>query len=163
MVCLGSAQTNQANRLQSADTNFVMKAAQGGMAEVELGQLAATKGTNDKVRHFGQQMVDDHTKANDELKTVVSSKGITLPTSADAKSETAKKRLSNLSGAAFDKAYMQDMVSDHQKDVAEFQKEADHGADPDVKAFAQKTLPTLQKHLQMAQDALNAVKSEPSK
>ena len=158
-VCGAEAQKNEANRLvESSDRTFVSKAAQGGMAEVELGRLATERASNEKVKHFGQQMVDDHSKANEELKNVASNKGTQLPTSMDAQSQATLKHLSNLHGAAFDRAYIDDMVKDHQKDVADFQREAEHGTDPDVKAFAAKTLPTLQHHLQMAQDARSAVK-----
>jgi putative membrane protein len=136
----------------ASDQHFVTKAAQGGLAEVELGQLAASKGSNDAVKQFGQKMVDDHGKANDELKSVAQQKNITLPTEPDAKAKSEKARLEKLSGAEFDKAYMAHMVKDHKKDVAEFQKESTSGKDSDVKQWAGKTLPTLQSHLQMAQD-----------
>ena len=128
------------------------------MAEVELGNLGAQRGTNQKVKDFGQQMVTDHTKAGDELNTIASTKGVSVPAGLDSKSQATKQRLSSLSGAAFDRAHMEDMVSDHKDDIAEFQREANNGSDPDLKAFAQKTLPTLQHHLQMAQDGLAAVK-----
>jgi putative membrane protein len=97
-------------------------------------------------------MVDDHSKANDELKSIAASKGITLPTSLSAKEQATYDRLTKLSGAEFDRAYMKDMVEDHVKDVAMFEKEAKNGKDADVKAFADKTLPTLREHLQMARD-----------
>jgi putative membrane protein len=137
--------------LSAADRKFVRKAAQGGMAEVELGQLAAQKGSNDEVKQFGQRMVDDHTKANDQLKQVASSKGVDLPQDLDAKDKALKARLSGLSGAQFDKAYMSSMVKDHKKDVAEFQQESSNGKDSEVKSFASQTLPTLQDHLKQAQ------------
>jgi putative membrane protein len=158
------AQQNEANRLKSADRAFVTKAAQGGLAEVELGNLATQKdlttqkAANDKVKHFGQQMVTDHSKANDALKLIAVSEGITLPTGLDSKADALKTRLSGLNGADFDRAYMENMVKDHKEDIAEFQKEADHGTDQQIKEFALKTLPTLQHHLQMAQDALSEVK-----
>lgn len=135
----------------TADQTFVTKAAQGGMAEVQLGQLAKDHASSQAVKDFGQHMIDDHSKANDELKSLASQKSVTLPTDLDAKDKAVYDRLSKLNGAAFDKAYMRDMVSDHKKDIAEFQKEANSGKDPDVKAWASKTLPTLQSHLQMAE------------
>jgi putative membrane protein len=154
-----SAQQNSANRMtQEADSSFATKAAQGGIAEVELGKLATEHASNDSVKRFAQQMVDDHTKANDELKTLAAGKGMNLPATMDSKSQATKNRLSKLQGAAFDRAYMADMVSDHKKDVAEFQKEADSGSDSDMKAFASKTLPTLRQHLKMAEDAYAAAK-----
>ncbi len=140
---------------KSADSKFVMDAAKGGMAEVEMGKMAADKATNPDVKQFGQKMVDDHSKANDELKQVASAKGITLPSAVDPAQKAAMDKMAKLSGDAFDKAYVADMVKDHKKDVAEFQKEANGGKDPEVKAFASKTLPTLQEHLKMIQE-LNA-------
>jgi putative membrane protein len=142
----------KAAKAGGADHKFVVEAAQGGMAEVELGRLAAEKASSSDVKKFGQKMVDDHTKANDQLKSVASQKGITLPTQAGAKEKAEMERLSKLSGAAFDKAYMQHMTKDHHKDVAEFQKEANSGKDPDIKNFASQTLPTLQEHLRLAED-----------
>ena len=135
----------------AADEAWVMKIAKGGMAEVELGKLAAEKGSSDAVKQFGQRMVDDHSKANEELTRVVSSKGMTPPAALDAKHQAAMQKLSALSGEKFDKEYVKMMVSDHKKDVAEFQKEAGGGKDADIKAFASSTLPTLQEHLQMIQ------------
>ncbi|HTS61436.1 MAG TPA: DUF4142 domain-containing protein [Candidatus Acidoferrales bacterium] len=154
---VAAAQKNHENKMPSADGTFMTKAAQGGLAEVELGNLAVQHASDQKVKDFGQRMIDDHTKANDELKSIASQKGVTLPASVDSQSEAVKNRLSGLRGAAFDRAYMRDMVNDHRKDVAEFQKEADHGSDADVKAFAGKTLPTLQQHLKMAQETLSEV------
>jgi len=153
-----SSQANSANRMGSADQTFVTKAAHGGLAEVKLGTLATQKAANADVKAFGQQMVDDHSKANDELKQLASSKGITLPTDIDAKDQATYDRLSKLSGAEFDRAYMQHMVADHRTDVAEFRHESQSGADSDVKAWAAKTLPTLEHHLQMAESTDAKVK-----
>jgi putative membrane protein len=146
-----------ANRM-GADNTFVTKAANGGMAEVKLGTLATQKAANPDVKAFGQQMVDDHGKANDELKQLASSRGITLPTDIDAKEQAKYDRLSKLSGAEFDRAYMKEMVSDHRTDVAEFRHESERGSDADVKAWATKTLPTLEHHLQMAESTDAKVK-----
>ena len=137
---------------KSADSKFVMDAAKGGLMEVEMGRMAADHATNPDVKQFAQRMVTDHTKANDELKSVASQKGITLPTTLDASAKAKMDKMSKMSGAAFDKAYMDDMVKDHKKDVAEFRKEANGGKDSDVKGFASKTLPTLEEHLKMAED-----------
>jgi putative membrane protein len=123
----------------------------GGTEEVQLGQLAAQKGASDEVRQFGQKMVDDHTKANEDLMQVATGKGWTLPTSLDAKHQADVQKLSALTGDAFDREYVKMMVKDHKKDVGEFQKESARGADADVKSFATRTLPTLQEHLQMIQ------------
>jgi len=140
----------------NADNAWVMKAAQGGMMEVELGRMAATQASSDAVKQFGTRMVTDHSKANDELSQLASRKGITLPTSLDAKHQAMKDKLSKLNGAAFDKAYMDSMVKDHRTDVAEFRKESTSGQDPDVKAFATKTLPTLEEHLSLAEQTASS-------
>jgi putative membrane protein len=141
----------QSSGLTAADKKFVMAAADGGMAEVELGQLAVEKGSSDDVKKFGQRMVDDHSKANDQLKQLAASKGVDLPQDVSAKDKATKARLSKLSGDQFDKAYMADMVQDHKKDVADFKKESQSGKDTDIKNFASQTLPTLQDHLKQAQ------------
>jgi putative membrane protein len=135
----------------TADRKFMDKAAQGGMAEVEMGQLAEQNAQNPNVKAFGKRMVEDHTKANDQLKQLASQKGVALPTSLDAKEQATKNRLSKLQGAAFDKAYMKDMVADHQQDVAEFKKASSSAHDADLKNWASETLPTLQSHLQEAE------------
>jgi putative membrane protein len=136
----------------AADQRFMVEAAQGGMAEVELGKLAADKASNPDVKKFGERMVDDHGKANDELKTLAQNKNITLPTAIDARHKAVIDRLSKLSGDQFDRAYVQDMLRDHQKDVAAFRTESKSGKDADVKAWAGKTLPTLEEHLKLVQD-----------
>lgn len=118
-----------------------------------MGQLAKDHAQNQAVKDFGQRMVDDHTKAGDELKGIAQQKGMTLPTSLDAKDQATFDRLSQLNGAEFDRAYMADMVRDHKTDIADFKREADRGTDADLKAFASKTLPTLQEHLSMAEKA----------
>lgn len=126
---------------------FVAEAAKGGLAEVELGQLASTKATNPDVKAFAQRMVTDHSKANDELKALASQKNITLPTSIGAKEKAEYDKLSAMSGAAFDQAYVRAMLADHRKDVAEFTHQSTMSQDADVKAWAAKTLPTLKEHL----------------
>ena len=137
-----------------ADHHFAMEAAEGGIMEVELGRIAAQKATNPDVKSFGQKMVDDHGKANDELKSIASSKNITLPdeTTVRTKHKAMIDRLEKLSGAAFDRAYMADMVRDHVKDVAAFEHQSKSGKDTELKAFASKTLPTLQEHLKLARE-----------
>jgi len=104
------------------------------------------------VKKFGQRMVDDHSKANDELKTLAQQKNIPLPSGLDSKAKALQARLEKLSGAQFDRAYMQAMLADHRMDVSAFKKESTSGQDPDVKSWASKTLPTLEEHLKMAQD-----------
>lgn len=132
------------------DKKFAKEAAMGGLMDVELGKVATQKASSDAVKQFGQRMVDDHTKANDELKQVASQENMTLPTTLDKKHQEMVDKMSAMSGPAFDKAYMKDMVKDHEKDVKEFQNESQNGTDPNIKSFATKTLPTLQSHLESA-------------
>jgi putative membrane protein len=133
--------------MKSVDTHFAIKAAQGGMAEVKLGQLAADKASSPDVKAFGQHMMDDHTKANDQLKSIAQGEGITLPGDVNQKQQATYDRLSKLSGADFDKQYVKSMVMDHEEDVKDFRKEANSGKDEKIKSFASQTLPTLQQHL----------------
>src|SRR5947209_10188655 len=113
-----STSTGSGSGLSASDKTFIKKAAEGGLAEVQLGQLAAEKASSPDVKQFGQRMVDDHTKANDQLKQVASQKGVTIPDKLSAKDEATKARLEKLSGESFDHAYMKDMVTDHTKDVS---------------------------------------------
>jgi putative membrane protein len=147
----------QTHARANADHQFVMNAAKGGMAEVELGKMAAQKGTSEEVKRFGQRMADDHGKASEELRTLAQNKHITLPTNLDPKDKALRDRLSKLSGPAFDRAYMQAMVSDHVKDVSEFSRTSRTAKDEDVKSWAAKTLPTVQEHLRIARDGNRAV------
>jgi putative membrane protein len=148
----GQGKTSKgSSQLSASDKKFLKEAADGGLAEVELGQLAAEKASSSEVKKFGQRMVDDHSKVNDELKQLAASKGVDLPQEPSAKHKATKARLSKLSGQQFDKAYMDDMVKDHKQDVAEFRRESKFAKDPDVKNFAAKTLPTLEDHLKEAQ------------
>ena len=156
----GSRASSDSDKVARADRKFIETAAEGGMAEVQLGQLAAQKGQSDQVKQFGQKMVDDHTKANDQLKQIASTKGVTLPTDLKSADKREMDRLSKLSGAEFDREYMKHMVSDHKKDVSDFQKEAKSGKDAEVKSFASQTVPVLQQHLQLAQSTDAAVRSE---
>lgn len=145
------AQTSASTRstgkgtLGNADRRFVMSAIRGGRMEVELGQIASERGSDPKVKSFGQMMVKDHTDGDNQLEALAMQKGLKVP--ADKNKE---RQLSNLSGEQFDRAYARRMVADHQKDVAEFQKAAQSANDSDVKALAQKLLPTLQMHLEQA-------------
>ena len=141
--------------VSSAENKFATEAAQGGVAEVEMGQLALQKATSPEVKQFAQRMVSDHTQANQELMLLAKSEGMDLPFQVDAKHKSAMERLQGMYGTAFDTAYMQSMVQDHEWDVADFQKEAQSGSDSGLKAFAQKFLPVLQQHLQMAQSVIS--------
>jgi len=151
-------QTGMAN-MAAADHNFLMEAAMGGLMEVELGRVAAQQGTSEAVKTFGQRMVDDHSKANQELMNLAQGKGITLPTTLDEKHQKELTKMSALNGAEFDREYTKMMVSDHRKDVSEFEKESSRGMDADLKEFATKTLPTLQEHLKLAEALPGAPRS----
>jgi len=134
------------------DQAFVTEAAQGGMSEVQLGELAVKQASSKDVKAFGQHMVSDHSKANDELKQLAAKKKWDLPADVGAENKATMDRLSKLKGAAFDKAYMSDMVEDHVKDVAAFDTESKKGKDLDLRSWAAKTLPTLRHHLSMAKE-----------
>jgi putative membrane protein len=151
-----SSDSSSSSQLSPADKQFVKKAAEGGMAEVELGQLATQNAKSDEVKQFGQRMVDDHSKANDQLKQLAQQKGVDIPSELSAKDKAEKVHLAKLSGEQFDRAYMQHMVQDHKKDVAEFKKESTSAKDSDVKNWAAQTLPTLEDHLKQAQQVTSA-------
>jgi putative membrane protein len=144
--------------LSNDDKDFAMKAAQGNMAEVNGGNTAAQKGTSADVKTFGNRMVSDHGKALDELKQLAQTKGIALPSDVNAEQKAEADKLSKLSGSAFDKEYTDAMVKDHEKDAAEFEKASKTAQDPDLKAWAAKTLPVIQDHLKMAKAMKGKVK-----
>ncbi|PYO20251.1 MAG: DUF4142 domain-containing protein [Candidatus Rokuibacteriota bacterium] len=112
------------SKVARGDQHFMKEAAEGGMAEVQLGQLASQRASSDSVKQFGKRMADDHQKAADELKQLASQKGVALPTSLDRGHQRLYDRLSKLSGADFDRAYMKEMVKDHDRDVKAFRHEA---------------------------------------
>jgi putative membrane protein len=140
------------------DTGWVMNVAHDGMEEVDVGKLAVQKAQNPDVKRFAQRMVADHSKANDELKKLATTKGITLPAMSADEMKATKDRLSKLSGADFDREYMSMMVAGHDKAVAAFQEESADGSDPDLKAFATKTLPTLLEHQTLAKATRDKLK-----
>ncbi|MBO0695390.1 MAG: DUF4142 domain-containing protein [Verrucomicrobia bacterium] len=132
--------SNKSSSLSAQDKTFMKKAAKGGMMEVAMGSLAEQKGQSEDVKSFGKRMVTDHSKANDELKSIASQKGVTLP----SKEPTVKW--------TSDKTYMNMMVEDHQKDLAEFQEQAKTGSDPELKKFAEDTAKIVQEHLDLAKE-----------
>lgn len=137
---------------------FAVKAADGGMMEVELGKIAATNASNPAVKEFGNMMVSDHSKAGEELKALAASKNITLPA---ALSEDKVKKVEEFrakKGAEFDKEYMDFMVEDHKEDIEKFSKAAEKLADPEIKNWAAGKVPTLQQHLKHAEEVYNSVK-----
>jgi putative membrane protein len=163
----GSAQrSTTTGQLAGADQAFLKEAATGGLMEVELGRLAMEKASSPEVKQFGQRMVDDHGKANQELATIAQQKNVQVPTELTGKAKGDYDRLSKLSGEQFDRAYMQLMVRDHRKDVSDFRKQSTSAKDADVKSFASQTLPTLEDHLKMAeqtQSSLNAARATSGK
>ena len=154
----GTIATGTAATLSDDDKEFATKAAQGNMAEVSLGQMAAQKGTSADVKSFGNRMVNDHGKALDELKQWATNKGFTLPTDVSADQKATADKLSKYSGNQFDKAYADTMADDHEKDAKEFDKASKDAKDPDLKAWAAKTLPVIQDHLKMAKEMKTKVK-----
>jgi len=165
----------RSSKLSHGDQKFIHEAAKGGMMEVQMGRLGVQKAQNDQVKQFAQRLIDDHTKANSELKQLAASKGITLPddkfagtsetdrtkvreeTDSTAHMSHPMKKLETLSGTDFDREFVRMAVSDHEKDVKEFEKEAQKADDSDVRAFAQKTAPTLREHLQQAKSLQSQV------
>jgi putative membrane protein len=137
-------------QLAMEDLEFATKAAQGGLKEVKFGELAQQQAARDQVKQFGQRMVEDHGKANDQLKQIVQNKGIELPQQLSDEDQQKYAELQQKSGAEFDQAYTDEMVSDHEKDIDEFQKYVDAGKDSDLTSFAGQTLPTLKEHLRLA-------------
>jgi len=140
----------------NTDVDFMKAAAIGGMTEIDLGKLAGSKATNPEVKKFGQMMVTDHTKIADDLKALAKKKNLELPADLDSSHKSTMTDLQAKSGADFDKAYVDDMVHDHEKDLKEFQGKANSASDADVKAFAAKAVPIIQKHL----DAIKAIQAK---
>jgi len=136
------------------DAEFTVKAANGGMAEVELGKIAQQKGMSKQVKNFGAMMVTDHSKINDFIRALAVTKNISIPKAPGAEEQKVIRKLSGKSGRDFDKAYINDMIYDHKADIKLFETASKKCLDPDVKSFAVKTLPVLQEHL----DAINAIK-----
>src|SRR5215469_1316171 len=154
-----SAKAN-ASSLNSGDQQFIRKAAQGNLAEVELGKLAVQKSLSNDVKRFGQQMVDDHGKAMDHLKQLAAKKALRLPSSPDASMSATAKRLSKLSSDQFDNAYMAQMLKDHKVDVDDFRKENKITPDRDIRGFVTETLPILEDHLKEAETIAPDLKAQ---
>lgn len=141
--------TNAAAQNDALRNNFWTTAAQGGIAEVELGKIAQTKAANAEVKNFAKMMVEEHTKANNELKSLAAKRSINLPATMNSGNQSTLTELQNLVGDEFDREYVAAMVDNHEADVQLFESQAADDSDPDAKAFAAKTLPTLKKHLDM--------------
>ncbi len=140
------------------DKDFMVEAASGGMLEVQLGQLAQKQATSTAVKQFGQMMVSDHTKANNELMALAKQKNIVVPAEPGKEAMEHIQKLQQETGKDFDKDYVSLMVDDHKEDIEQFEKAADKAKDPDIKALAAKTLPVLKHHLQMIQGIQDGMK-----
>ncbi|HMJ89825.1 MAG TPA: DUF4142 domain-containing protein [Candidatus Acidoferrum sp.] len=164
-----NAASQSGGKLSRSDKKFIEEACKGGKMEIHMGKLGVEKAQNDQVKQYAQRLIDDHTKAGTELKQLASQKGVTLPEEkivsgttdsdrtkvretegSDHKEHAGMKKLQGLSGTEFDREFVRMAVKDHEKDVKEFEKAAEKADDADVKAFAQKTVPTLREHLQQA-------------
>ncbi len=141
----------RADSLNSDDSDFLKKAAKGGMAEVELGNLALQKATRPEIKEFANMIIKDHTKANREVASLATAKGVDLPKGKGLSEDVVAAHLKMLSGKSFDDAYVKAMIDDHKEDIADFQKESESAKDPAVKKLATKMLPTLQTHLTKVQ------------
>lgn len=152
-----NAVTNVNSNTAVLQDSFWTTAARDGMAEVEMAQLALKKSQNADVKSFAQMMITDHTKANNELKSLAAKKKVVLPTDMGSSHKETMDELNELSGAEFDKEYVAAMVSAHESAVQLFEDNADD-SDADIKAFASKTLPTLKAHLQKIKDIQSKMK-----
>jgi putative membrane protein len=152
--------TDSKSKLPSGEERFMKEAASGGLMEVQLGKVAAEKGSHQRVKDFGKRMQADHSKANEQLKKIAAKKGVDLPTEPSGEHKSTMDKLTKLSGAEFDREYMDAMVDDHKEDIEKFQTQGDKGKDPDVKKFASDNLPVLKKHLELAQSTQKQVKAE---
>jgi putative membrane protein len=145
---------------EDKDAEFAVKAADGGMLEVKLGELAQTKGMSKQVKDLGKMMVEDHSKANEELKAFAQAKDISLPTTMSDDCQKIYDKIASKDGKDFDEAFTDHMVKDHKKDVDAFKKEAEKGHDPDIRQWASGKIPTLEHHLDMAKSAEDAADRE---
>ena len=149
---VGRDTVNQTQDNVKADEDFAKEAAEGGMYEVMLGELAVKKGSKE-IKKLGQMMVDDHGAANADLKEIAKQKNIDLPKELGTEKQSIYDGLMSKEGKEFDKEYAHQMVKDHEADIKKFEKEANNGDDPDFKNFASEKLPTLRHHLEMSKDA----------
>ena len=140
----------------SVDAKFIKKAANGGMTEVEMGQIAAKKGQKDEVKSFGERMVKDHGKANDDLKSVASKMNVDVPDKVNANHQSAIDKFSKMSADSFDAAYVKEMVKDHKNDIAEFERAQNEVKNEDLKKFISDTIPMMKEHLEMAEKIQSA-------
>lgn len=152
-LCLtaGAGFAGRAEEVSEEDADFARAAASGGIMEVQLGKTAQERASNAEVKEFGRRMQTDHSKANDELKRLAAKKDIKIPSQPAGKHKAVVDKLSKLKREEFDRAYMGIMVDDHKEDIELFERQADKGRDADLRRFAREYLPTLRKHLELAQ------------
>jgi putative membrane protein len=136
--------------LSMTDTNFILAAAQGGLTELKLGELASTRGTRSDVKEFGQMMVKDHTAINDDLKTLAAQKGVTLTNSLDVEHQGVVDKMAALTGSGFDDAYINGMIQAHQMDAKAFRAESAATQDAGIKYFVNTSIPVVESHLKQA-------------
>lgn len=152
-------ETFETNKVEE-DAEFAVEAADGSLMEVQLGTMALTKAASPEVKAFAQKIVDEHTKANDELKALAAKKNITLPTTMGDEHKRKYENLQEKSGEEFDKEYMDLMVKDHKEDIKEFEEQAEDGSDPEIKEWASSKLPALRNHLEEAERVHETVKEK---
>lgn len=146
-----TAPTVSKTPLGKDDSTFAMKAAVGGMMEVESGNVAQQNAQSDRIKSYGAMMVKDHGAANQELASLATTKGLTIPMALPADKQKHVNDMKGMKGKSFDSHYISMMLNDHKKTIADFEKESSNGKDPDLKAWASKTLPTLKAHLDSIQ------------
>lgn len=156
-VSLNLQAQNMDKSNKNMEIDFPQKAYSGGMMEVSLGKLAQQKASSYKVKEFGERMINDHSKANDELKNIAQKNNIPLPDSMLTKHQDLYNDLSQYSGSEFDKHYMDKMVEDHKEDIKNFENAAKNADNQEIRDWAQKTLPTLKEHLELAQQTQSDV------
>lgn len=149
VIALSPIFAAEQNKATAKETEFIKKAADGGMTEVELGSLAEKNGQRDDVKQFGSRMVSDHGKANDNLKSIASNLNVTVPEKVSSKHQNLIDRMSKQSGTSFDSTYINEMVADHEKDISEFEKARSQVKNEELKKFIDETLPVMKEHLEM--------------
>lgn len=157
-VMTGGLAMAQPAKLSTGDKSFLKMAAESNMTEAHLGQMAESQASETTVKTLGKTLDQDHTQAYEALQDVATKTGQTIPNGIDVSKDPAIKRLMNLKGTAFDRDFLRHEIQDHQKTIAQFKREAEHGENPDIKAYADKTLPTLENHLRQAEDLAKSAK-----
>lgn len=150
--------TSKTLQTDEASSTFLVKAADGGMTEVRLGELAQQKATNKQVKEYGTMLIHDHSAANDKVKALAAQRNVTLPDAPGNEHQESIDKLAKRTGKDFDKAFMDAMTSDHEKDISMFKDASNKVNDADVKSFVDNTLPTLQMHLDSAKAIRKSLK-----